>query len=298
MLVIAKRTSVIHVALACNLFVAACNAPVVQSLPFSQVSPVTSGVVYSLPRGLVRVTVSRDDKGKYSYSASPVIVPDSRYRYTLNFLPHSAYYDALDITVDGSGLLSSSKIVTEDKSADIIKEVGAIKDDLREIAKVAPVTDAPPKVPFSLTQLVDPFDQKSLAQFNTALKDSSGSALALVFSLDASLTSTRPSDLDNPKQSVCDQGFCVRVPIAVFMAFKDHAKGGVVLFSDSMLLPDPSTLVEVDVRRGPCVKKATDLKFTSGMLTTNNLDKPSEILGCLGVPAQIVKSILGVPQKK
>ncbi|WP_422040134.1 hypothetical protein [Roseibium sp.] len=43
------------------------------------------------------------------------------------------------------------------------------------------------------------------------------------------------------------------------------------------------------------MKKVTDLTFEDGVLTKADITKPSEILGCISIPATILKAIVGFP---
>ena len=48
----------------------------------------------------------------------------------------------------------------------------------------------------------------------------------------------------------------------------------------------------MDVTRAACVQKITNLTFVNGMLTVENIDKPSEIVGCLLIPFEAIGGAL------
>ncbi|MFZ3180340.1 MAG: hypothetical protein WA156_09070, partial [Methylocystis silviterrae] len=62
-----------------------------------------------------------------------------------------------------------------------------------------------------------------------------------------------------------------------------------------VVIPDPTTIASYDVFRGPCIQRQTDFTFTSGMLTKVDLQKESEILGCLAIPLSLAKAVGSIP---
>ena len=60
-------------------------------------------------------------------------------------------------------------------------------------------------------------------------------------------------------------------------------------------VPNPRQVNSFDINRAACVKRTNDIEFTDGVLTRFKVEKPSEVLGCLSIPANIVKALIGLP---
>ena len=61
------------------------------------------------------------------------------------------------------------------------------------------------------------------------------------------------------------------------------------------LVPDPISVGQYNIHRGPCIDRNTKVVFVNGSISTLELIKPSEVLGCLQIPLDIAKAILAVP---
>jgi hypothetical protein len=74
-----------------------------------------------------------------------------------------------------------------------------------------------------------------------------------------------------------------------------------VIFNDNLYekiiyLPKPdSPIIAWDIKRPAFVQKITKLTFANGVLTEVYLNKPSELLAGLKIPAEILKAVAGMP---
>jgi hypothetical protein len=60
-------------------------------------------------------------------------------------------------------------------------------------------------------------------------------------------------------------------------------------------LPNYSKIVTFDITRPAFVEKVQNLTFTNGLLTQVNLKQDSELLAALGIPADLLKTVAGLP---
>ena len=97
--------------LAAALAFSGCAGKSVRSNVLEDEEKPQSGIVYALPRGLLKVTVKLTEKQELTFNAEPLVVPDIRRRYRAQFLPSAFAEDTFSVSVDANGLLSSSTMV-------------------------------------------------------------------------------------------------------------------------------------------------------------------------------------------
>lgn len=291
--------ALILVSTALLLVVSGCNSAVVRSQANPK-SPKVSidGVVYALPRGFVEVSLANDGKSPTTFSANAKIVADPAQRYVLDYVASSAATDIVDLSVDANGLLSNSTTTADDKSVEIVDKIAALTGEFRQLQSSA--VSADPNKAFKFDFFLDPFSLGSIATLNKGLEASpSSSRYRVKLEFLAGAPSPAASGQLQASDKDCSQGICVRIPVPVFLSLLD-AKSGETLFKKMVVLPDPSVLVELQVTRTPCVVKKNTVVLQDGMIKSNKIEKQSEALACLGIPARIVKSLLGgstIPKK-
>ncbi|MEM7387501.1 MAG: hypothetical protein AAF514_21395 [Verrucomicrobiota bacterium] len=67
-----------------------------------------------------------------------------------------------------------------------------------------------------------------------------------------------------------------------------------VALNHLIMMPDESPIEELSLRRGAFVKVAYTLDFENGMPSSIQASRPSEILGIVSLPIEILKSISSV----
>ncbi len=273
------------------LLASGCGGVPMQSQFIGDVAPQGANVVaYALPKGLVGLTIEKKSNALKAPTLEVLYVPDPGARYALHF-PSSAFaYDKPDVAVSPEGLLQSFNADNEDKSPEIIKNVTAI---FVEVAKGAQSEKAESQSASDYLGklLFDPLDANSVgrARERLAMLDS-----AITLELDTlDGQSFRPLTSDELRDSGrCSASVCFRLLTPVIVRLN---AGGVLTSESIVYVPDPRRVASFDVTRGACVHKVSKLEFTNGVLRHVNIDKPSEVLGCLTIPSEIVKSIVGLP---
>jgi hypothetical protein len=90
-----------------------------------------TGVPYYLPKGKIQIDITwSKDTHEWLVKASPVIVPDDRFRYRLNRNTHVLFDDDITIAVDSMGLLQTVNGTSADKTVsaigDLVAAVGGV----------------------------------------------------------------------------------------------------------------------------------------------------------------------------
>lgn len=261
---------------------------------------VSNDKVYALPRGVLTLSAKAETTGPSTKVtiAAPVVTlyPDSHARFATEWLESSMATDHFTFQIGADGLLTSSSVINKDETAQIIGKVIEIAKqaaiDAIQLESLLPgETPTPPPacLDVNTTIQLDPFltPKRSFGNgcFSVAVEKLDGDGLKPI--------SNRAVE-DIAKD--CAGGVCARLPLPVKISVRG-VKGAVKDVSGEFVavLPDPGTIVSYEVTRGPCIQRQTDFAFTSGMLTKVELQKPSEILGCLEIPLSILKAIGEIP---
>lgn len=95
-----------------------------------------------------------------------------------------------------------------------------------------------------------------------------------------------------PDTTVCMRGICYRPyrPREVTLGVR-----GAFQLSDVFLLPDPDSLIHVDLPSGVTAEQKYTLDFTDGVLTKYQRDGKSELVGLASLPFTIVEAALSAP---
>lgn len=276
------------VALMCTISLSGCADRTMVSAAQNYAEPLTRGIYYALPRGHVVVTAARTAQAA-TVTATSAILPDPDYRYNLSFRPQIFADDTLSISVLNGMLTSDAKSENTDQGPAIIKKLLDIAESALPGFGEEHTTTA---ATYSITQVVDPFDPASIRSFNATLKASGETRLELFVSDKASGSPISPY-VHSPAGQACDGSICFRLPVAVFVGLRERRNPARIVGQATAVIPDPRFTASIDIRRAPCIKQVTTLTFTTGMLTKNDLNKPSELLKCLEIPANIISSLTG-----
>jgi len=247
-----------------------------------EVGPSTGlSVPYSLPRGLLSVTVKQvADKPSVITFNKLEMVPDPQARYVANFNRRALRSDTFNIKLD-RGLLSVSKNTTTDATPEFVEKLtSAVTENLKTAREDANNTGAPKGLRTD-TVLLDPFRHSGTVAdgVTVAFKDLNGKHI----------------EHRSGYQS-CPQGSLCFPLLMTVKAIVTATNGGTVARSElTTVIPDPNRVAAIDINRYACVKAQTDITFDQGILVDYSLDKPSELVGCLSIPLDIVSAIISAP---
>jgi hypothetical protein len=251
-------------------------------------------------------------------SLSPLpFVPDPSARYVATFKHGPWRDDNLQLTVV-SGLLSNSTLVSQDQIPAIAESIAST------IISLAAGIPSPAAVPvtspvaaasclYSFSTVFDPLNEDEVEQVNTKLAIERGNDrnLSVQVSVPGAKTLVRPSTNTQPdfastvtqprQKSPRTTGLFYRIatPVVVTATYKAAAAAaGTACQLSSIpqvtpvaaIVPDSRTGEEmrVDASAGWLTTTTIGLTFTNGMLTSQSVQRPSELLALVGIPAAII----------
>jgi hypothetical protein len=268
-------------------------------------------IVYSLPKAYIKLV--NDQSG---CKVETIYEPDEHHYYLLKYTTNIGFDDDITIQVNEKGFLSSIQVTTTSKFPEIIKKITEIAVEALKV----PIKTSHIKL-FEL--MLDPteLDEYNPGTFNEAIRSLLTLKEAPPGSLDTKKAAIRLSEsggklyrnfniahisLEHPKanflyegpnQSAAERppaenrGICYRPALP----FKLRLLVGDVYIERVVYLPNYSKLVTFDINRPAFVQKIQGLTFTNGLLTQVHLKKDSELLAGLGIPADLVKTVAGLP---
>lgn len=263
---------------------------------------ISSYTSYSLPKGMVTFNVQSNEEADREtiYTITKPTVefvadPQARFRFSFNY---SAWADdTFDIQIDKRGLLSSANVVNEDKTPEIVQNALSVAGELAGLAS----SDRTVGRNRSMDVVFDPYDPRqvdysarrvhAMGLFMT-VKTVEGDYLYKDNRIVAAYHEKFKYEA-RALASQCNSSLCFRTVQPIIVEVFDESQN---FFSRTVLdVPNSQNISSFDITRTACVKRTNDLKFSEGVLAQIKVEKPSEILGCLSIPASIVKAILGFP---
>lgn len=281
-----------------------------------------------LAEALAQLGVARDDYNKTrtldnncgftdTFTLTPYgYVADTAQRYRAKLVHPIGRKDALTLSTTASGLLSSGNSIASDQSAAIAQAIGGLigapaglqnfaTENIRLFSQVT-ATEATPEVPgpppnpctlrapFEFSYLLDPSNASHLEHFITALRRrhahykievTSAAGQAIV----AAAAPVGGDGLFYRRNLPHVMSAYVREPDVEAAA--DEAAAVAILFE----MPNASPTEFVGYPTGALTETKYTIAFESGMLTSYNTERPSELLAAVNLPLDVVKAILTVP---
>lgn len=250
-------------------------------------------IPYGLPKALIGVTVSAEGSGKplKVTIGAPTVLADPAARYMLTAAPSAWANDNFVLKTKG-GLLEAVNATNEDQSGQALVKVVEIAGEAAKVVsglRDARAAGATPGPAFSVSFVLDPFDPATV-------EDAQSRLAGFGISLELSSVAGGAVPARDPEANACAQSLCYRMLIGIYLSIYDPT-GAYGKFDGVYLVqvPDQSQTYGFDIHRGACIKRVTKLSFEQGMLSAAELDKPSEVIGCLNIPLDVLKQIAAVP---
>jgi hypothetical protein len=236
--------------------------------------PIT-GTLYALPLSRLRVTVTKDSADRPILNVTRVNYADLDARYIAQAFPSSSANDDIILGTDGSGLLNFATVSSDEVSDEIVKTAAAGVSSLiaaRSGSGNLRMASATPDI----NTLIDPYTHNGTGMINVKW-----------------LGPRLPITADGkrrrcPKEtSICVP---VMVPVEVTLTTKDNVETKAVI-----AVPDRYASIGIRLHRRPCVNTINTLTMSEGILTRFDIEKPSELAGCLSIPLDILTAIISAP---
>ncbi|MBA2660538.1 MAG: hypothetical protein H0U72_13665 [Nitrosospira sp.] len=248
---------------------------------------------YYLPKALVSFSSSVDKKTKIpTFTMSPKLVADTTKTLYL-VRNHNGFYDdnfVVETTIDG--LLTSVKTKTTFKGLEIAEKIGELAGLAVQLAAAQePGTCTPEKMPFTLDLEIDP---ANLKEANDKLK-------LFCFKVEK-VDTDKKGEITNylleiDKDSALKQDVTVRDGIAyrsttdIILSAEYTGLGEYIKRVFRVNIPDISAIFYAPTSRSIFVTRQHDYTFTKGVLTSSTVDHPSEVLGLISIPVEILNGI-------
>lgn len=270
-------------------------------------------IIYSLPKCYIKLVNGND-----GLKEETIYEPDEHHYYLLKYTTNIGFDDDITVQLDEKGFLSSIQVTTTSQVPGIIKKITEIAVDALKIPAKMTLVD----LPFEI--IIDPadiklYDAKDLVEkmnllckfanippgnkeerqkVQSQLFDSSGILYKPYkiahISLEhptASFLYTNLNQSASERPSADNRGICYRPALP----FKLRLLVGNVYIERIVYLTNYSKVVTFDINRPAFVQKIQNLTFTKGILSQVHLKKDSELLAALGIPADLVKTVSGLP---
>ncbi|MGT2438155.1 hypothetical protein ACU4GH_22605 [Bradyrhizobium betae] len=269
---------------------------------------------YALAKGEVSVSAEfTGNKLTLSSDGKVTATPDYNEMYRLAYTHHSLSDDEIDITLE-NGLVKSLTSTTEDKSVAVVQGVTALltqvastKADLLKINTLLPEKKAEEPKPictdFKAVFRKDITNDRSMGGPNyTQIGDPD---CKIEFTVTSTIKSRRfevagftakPATVDD-LSSFCRRAFCFR-KAAVYQVtataklykagvYRDITAGPLTF----EVLAPTRDLAYVRFDRRAFVQNKTSVTFTNGVLTGFSAKNPSEVVGALRLPTELLKGV-------
>ncbi len=239
---------------------------------------------YFLPKGEVVLTIERkEDNAAIEIEATSNIIPDSTKSLYLH-REHSIWYeDKYVVETDQYGLLNSINFTADFKGDEILKKTGELAAAATKLAIASMTakksdlcsTEKFKKIEIRIDPYVDSYDKINKTP---ALQDK--------------CISVHYSNLDYPVKAQPIGSYdsilyrtLTNFPITVIF---DNNKQKKTLI---LTLPNTSRIEQISLNRGYFVDRDTKLTFIKGILTKDESTYPSEALGFISLPLELVNGI-------
>ncbi|MBV9044873.1 MAG: hypothetical protein JO167_10970 [Alphaproteobacteria bacterium] len=299
-----------------SLFASACSTPILTSETWSPApskdrdTEILGG--YWLPVAKFPVTIKRAKCVVTIDFGDATFVPDNvhHYRVAYNHDPFSA--DDIAVETDDAGLLKSVNASSDPQYSAVIGKVFEVAGDVAKIATlmrlnlVAGANHCDPDVDVEVTALVDPTAAHPAEAFTGLLPPD----MTVKISAERAAPLAQATIRQSSGCQAGASGVCFRPPwpytITVEVSDptltttgssrhkqqKEHQNTVDKRFAS--VIPDPEVIMQITLNRNGPAKTDIKLEFSHGVLTKYENNQPSTVLAWVGIPADILKGILGL----
>ena len=182
-----------------------------------------TGPHYALPKGLIKITVTRK-KLVVTMGVALLNIPDPAFWYSISKSLSSGSHDKIVFSVDSNGLLTSVSSDNKDEAPLIAKRIAQIVAKGAELAgnitggglTFDDVARATPLGDFVLETILSAEDSEALRQFNTMLVAQGGNLSVSLNEFIGGESSATTVDY-TPQAEDCNWSICARLPKPVFI---------------------------------------------------------------------------------
>lgn len=263
-------------------------------------------------------------KGLSAIAKEGAILPDPDATFLIDYRHEIQSDDTVEISAPDR-LLTLVETKSKDRTSDIVAKVGGAAADLavfgstggfgnvlsleglnerKALPNGKPVHPCAAEQDYTATATIDPANPslsfKSLREAMRARTNLNCLTLTVVDGNGKELfNSEKPRDVSLASVAApekCSTGICYRTRGAVFYRLS-HKHSAVAGTFGMLNAPQIGPIGVIDFKRRAFVETSVRAEFSKGMLTTVKYSDPSELLGLIGIPVNIVETIVGIPSK-
>lgn len=284
-------------------------------------------VYYYLPESVIKITarakvaVVYDENNKLTgsnnlveqtFTVTPEMIADTRDLLSLNYKSNALMADQIKYGVNTRGLLETVNVTTEDRTADIIAKLaeapqviigtskGADKDAGKTTVKIKEFT-ADFAVRASTISSVKQIVGWNLVITNEMGVDEQPLLLHADFKISSDDQPGAPkavAELLGEKAGVTETTGILTRPLKNMSLRIETALNGTgfnIPLPVNVAVADPGKLIVIPVRRTAFVKQINNVTIQDGIITSNEINKPSSVEGFISIPVNVAKSIVSIP---
>ena len=280
----------------------------------AKVNEIEEGVLYSLPKQLVKVTYTRKetDSGELKIEAEDPI-PDTDHTFYATIDHRSTYSDTVEISTKNGLLHGDLMGHSEDKTGEIIVSLagslsGLLPIPTPTIFQVPLAFDGTDRIgeeckksEISGTQvieaIIDPSEDTDIAALNIRLK---GECIKLtVDTSDITRINAQKEKLTKLECQKCQNGLIYRQPgtvtFIVERILNTAGNQSDKIGSTRLSLAHGGHIGILPLPTGIFSENKSDVSFSNGMLSKIKIIQPSEVLGAIGIIPGALKAMLAIP---
>jgi hypothetical protein len=245
---------------------------------------------YFLPKALLHL----DGERKAGSSECTLILkdvvyaPDPRYLFGLRHLRNIFADDNVKVTLTPSGLLSKIEITTEDKTGQVIVKLAELAKELIK-ATFTPGVPFGAGLPFQVTFVIDPTVPADRDRVAESLR-------SYDCHLEVALQAQDNVTYSPNKDPETRDGVFIRPALPYRFIIQRRDGENITPVTETVVsLPNEAPILSLDLHRAAFVKLTQTLDFDNGILKGVSINKPSEAVGFVSIPVDVVKTIVSIP---
>ncbi|MBT8233091.1 MAG: hypothetical protein KJN84_10715 [Bacteroidia bacterium] len=284
-----------------------------------------ANLFYLLPKALLEITSTAKVKItenettsqvvtqvlSQEFKVSPKIIGDNNFPIALEYKTNFLYNDVVSFKIGDNGLLSTVNTKMTDETATALKSItDATKEMLaptRKDIKSAVATNIKVSIKdLTHTAIVDPNDISKPVTWNPVVGNEGSTNVSNVdlgygiILEDSNKLHIPTGDSNNKRNLGSDlpnfEGIYSR-PIETnkFTITPNDTELKNSPSSYFVGMPSLTHTLMVPLKRGHFIEKSNNLVLTNGLITSNEIKKPSELVGFISIPIDIAKAIVSIP---
>ena len=317
-IILLRYLGVFALVLAFMAAITGCNIPSVQSVKLDPNAlpkqgsyesnwrfQKNEGMIYFLPTGYIELVAqmqktSGTNSNHYSFTLTPVIVPDYKQAFLLrqSFSPYA--HDSFQFAVANNGLLTSVNTTNQDQTGQIIVQiaqtVAAIVNPMPPGLRANLLSEAPPSSCERPDRIDLIFDPSQPVDAPDGINSRLAKYCLKVHVEVPSITwggGWQDANTSLQKDKAVLDGIYYRCKLPYTITIEDESTGDIS--STVALLPNRSPILSMVPRRSSMVTRTTSITLQDGCLTSVAFDKPSTALAWVSLPLTVMQALMSVP---